>query len=357
MKIVFITNYWKNSEGGGIKTFIVNLVNGLKNKGFDVNVLFREGDDPDSFHCGKNKVIFSFACYNRLRKICPDVIHSHGTWYCLLPGVIYKKTNGCTLVHTFHTEPSRKLALPARIFFQYLLNVCDCVTFVSKGLQERVVEIYGLSFSKTAITYGGVKTENVTLDEINQFKNTFQLNPAFPVLLVQAFTANSLKVKGLKIVINALKLLKNIYPNIILLATREGIYSNELKDFAQNEEVENHVIFTGDVKNPYIPIATCDIFIFPWLGKSGVGLALLEAMLWGKPIIATVSGGISETIEDGVNGILVEPDPEKIAGTIKFLFQNPEICEKLSRNAQDTAEKKFSWNNSVITFASLYRKN
>ena len=85
------------------------------------------------------------------------MIHSQGTWYCLLPGVLYKKLHGCTLVHTFYTEPVRKLPLPGMIFFQSLLNACDCVTFVSKRLQERVVEVDGLSFTQTAITYAGVR--------------------------------------------------------------------------------------------------------------------------------------------------------------------------------------------------------
>jgi hypothetical protein len=88
-------------------------------------VLFREGDDPEHFCGGKDKVGFSFACYRRLRKIRPEVIYSQGTWYCLLPGVFYKKLHGCTLVHTFHTEPDRALPLPARVFFQTLLNACD----------------------------------------------------------------------------------------------------------------------------------------------------------------------------------------------------------------------------------------
>jgi hypothetical protein len=68
VKIALITNYWKNSDGGGVKTYLVNLVGALQNQGPDVSVLFREGDDPEHFCGGRNKVTFSFACYRRLRK-------------------------------------------------------------------------------------------------------------------------------------------------------------------------------------------------------------------------------------------------------------------------------------------------
>jgi hypothetical protein len=91
MKVALITNYWKDSQGGGIKTYLVNLVNEIQSRGIEVNVLFREGVDPQQFNGEMNKMWFSWSCFNQLRKIRPDVIHSQGTWYCLLPGFLYKK--------------------------------------------------------------------------------------------------------------------------------------------------------------------------------------------------------------------------------------------------------------------------
>lgn len=52
MKTALITNYWKNSDGGGVKTYLVNLVDAMEKKGADVSVLFRWGDDPEHF-CGR----------------------------------------------------------------------------------------------------------------------------------------------------------------------------------------------------------------------------------------------------------------------------------------------------------------
>ncbi len=173
MKAALITNYWKNSGGRDITTYLVNLTEALQNKGADVSVLFREGDDPEHFCARENKVVFSLACYRQLKKIHPDVIYSQGSWYCLLPGVLYKKLHRCTLVHAFHTEPIRALPPPGRIFFQTLLNACDCVTFVSKRLQERVGEVEGLSFSNTAITYAGVRAGEVTEGDIERFREQY----------------------------------------------------------------------------------------------------------------------------------------------------------------------------------------
>lgn len=176
----------------------MNLVEALKTKGADVNVLFREGVDPEQFFAGKNKIVFSLACYRHLRKIRPEVIHTHGTWYCLLPGAFYKKLHGCTLVHTFHTEPDKQLSLPAKEFFQGLLNACDCVTFGSMSLQEKVIEIDNFCIPSTAITYAGVKAGKISHSEIELFSEQFSIGKDAIVLLAIGMTALSHKAKWLK---------------------------------------------------------------------------------------------------------------------------------------------------------------
>ena len=207
MKIAIITNYWKNSDGGGVKTYVVNLVDALKNKGSDVNLLFREGDDAEQFFGGMNKMLFSMNCYRYLRKIHPDVVHTQGTWYCLLPGVLFKKIHGCTLVHTFHSEPVKSLSLPSKIFVQNLLNGCNCITFVSKNLLEKEIEIDGFSFSCTEITHGGVSSQVVSDEEVERFNEQYGIDKNSNILLAQAMTAHPLKAEGLKLLIKSISLL------------------------------------------------------------------------------------------------------------------------------------------------------
>jgi len=354
MKTALITNYWKNSDGGGVKTYLVNLVDAMEKKGADVSVLFRQGDDPEHFCGGKNKVAFSLACYRQLHgKIRPEVIYSQGTWYCLLPGVLYKKLHGCTLVHTFHTEPDRGLPLPARVFFQSLLNACDCVTFVSKRLQERVVEVEGLSFSKTAITYAGVRPGEATEEEVERFRKQYGIDEDAVVLVAIGLTALPYKAEGLKLLIRAVRILRETYPNIVLIATREGKYSDEVRAFAREEEVEEQVVFTGDVENPFVPLKMCDLYTHITLGD-GLPLALLEAMAMGKPIVATPIAGIPEAITDGESGLLVAPDAEQVAEKIDLLLQDREYAEQLGRCAKRTVEERFTWEQAAERFLQCY---
>jgi len=353
MKVAIITNYWKNSDGGGVRNYVVNLVDNLIEKGIVIRVLFREGEDQENFKEQRNKILFVFSCYQELQKIKPNVIHSHGTWYCLLPGVLYKKIYGCNLIHTFHTEPVKPLPLPGKIFFQYLLNACDCVTFVSKGLQKKIQDIDGFSFPNTAISYAGIKPVKVTNDEIEQFRERFGIKNEAVILLAQAMTAHILKAEGLKILIQSLKNIHEKYPNILLIATREGKYVTELKQFTNSLALERNLIFTGDIENPFIPLEICDIYTHISLGE-GLPIALLEAMAMGKPIVATAVGGIPEAVIDGENGLLVAPDARVIAEKIDLLLQNREYAERLGRCAKKTVEERFTWKQAVERFLQCY---
>ena len=109
-----------------------------------------------------------------------------------------------------------------------------------------------------------------------------------------------------------------------------------------NESVQNTVIFTGDIDNPYASLKICNIYTHISLCE-GLPLALLEAMVMGKPIIATPVGGIPEVVVPEETGLLVpikpksatdvEPvDPAKFASdfasAVNSLFVSPEKIKK-----------------------------
>jgi glycosyltransferase involved in cell wall biosynthesis len=361
MKIAIVTTYWKNSSGGGIKIYLQSLVETLKGRGLNVRVIFREGEDLSNYRIyEESKLPFPMkiiSAYRNLEKIRPDVIHSHGgLYYYLIAGNLYRMLNGGKLVYTFHTEPEKGDRLPIlkRIMLQFLLNRCDSVTFVSKMLQNRVREIWGFKFRNSKITYAGVNLREVSPDAVLDFRRRFGIRNDSPILLALGFTVLSYKADGLKLLIKSLKNVKEKYPNITLVATRDGRYVDELKQISMAEGLEKNVIFTGDIDDQYVALAACDIYAHISLGE-GLPLSLLEAMSMGKPIIATPVGGIPEAIEDGQDGLLVEPNPDKIAEKILCLLKNKPIAEMLGMNAKAVAKERFTWENAADRFIDLYK--
>lgn len=352
MKITIVTNYWLNSAGGGVREYTKNFVNVLKKNGITVRVIFREGDDPDNHKMPKNKMKFIWAAYKTLKKIKPDTILAQGGWFTEIPAILYKLHKPKTKIFVlFHTHFDEKLSTPKRIFYNLILNEFDRVGFVSKALEKNVKEVAGLNIKRdTFILYAGATIKQPSMEEIKEFKKTFKISQEKIVLLGVGLTALKAKAKGARMLILATKILvEKGYP-IVLILTREGRYSPMLKDFTQKINMQSNVIFTGDVKNPFVPLAVCDIYTHITLGEGGVSLSILEAMAMGKPIVATAVGGIPEAIENRKNGILVEPDPIKIANAIELLIENKELRERLGRNAEKTAKERFRWESTAETF-------
>lgn len=336
-------------------TYLQNLVNEFQIRDdISVEVIFRHGEDLDNYLIKYNKILFSLKSFHILKKLKPDLILSQGTWFCLYPSVIYKKIYGVKLVHTFHTEPSKKPPLFEKMFMQHLLNGCDYCTFVSKSLQKKNEEICGLKFKNSAIIYAGVNTKEVLEREVNDFYRQFGIPDKKIILTALGLTALRYKADGAKLLIKAVKILSKKYPGITLILTRDGLYSDELKKFAKKEKICDNIIFTGDIEKPYVALEICDIYTHTVLGEGGLSLSILEAMSIGKPILATAAGGIPEAIVNDENGILVDPDVNQIAEKIEYLLKNRDIARKLGENAKKTAEEEFTWKLSADKFLDLY---
>lgn len=325
----------------------------LKLKDFKVSVIFGKGIDPENYKVEGSRFLYPMKAFFILRKIKPEVIHSQSNWFCLLASVVYKKLYGCRLIFTFHTYPIKDLPISFKRFFQYLLYQCDYVTFVSKGLKDTIGEMLGLKFGKTKITYAGVRAKEVSQNSIKEFYRKFNVKENSKILLALGLTALSYKAEGAKILMKAILKLKDKYPDILLILTREGFYSNDLREFAEDNSISDYVLFTGDVSDPFVPLSICDIYTHISLGE-GLPLALLEAMAMGKPIIATPIGGIPEAIENGKNGILVEPNVDKISKKIEYLLENKQLAEELGRKAKKIVKEKFTWKKSSRSFIKIY---
>jgi glycosyltransferase involved in cell wall biosynthesis len=77
------------------------------------------------------------------------------------------------------------------------------------------------------------------------------------------------------------------------------------------------------------------------------GYAPLEANACGTPVIATAEGGVRETIQDGVNGLLVEHQPEDMAVAIERLIRDDELHQRLSTQAEKLVKEKWSLGSSI----------
>lgn len=151
------------------------------------------------------------------------------------------------------------------------------------------------------------------------------------------------KQKGADIILKALNALKH-EPNLRLIIAGDGEYLNETKLLTKSLDLESKVLFPGFIENEIAGnyYNAADIFVFPTLRFESFGIVLAEAMACGKPVIASDIGSIPNVIDQGINGILVQPgNPNDLARQISRFLNDPELIQRLSRNAKQKAAERF----------------
>ena len=107
--------------------------------------------------------------------------------------------------------------------------------------------------------------------------------------------------------------------------------------------LEERLILLGNQANPYVYVSNCDIYVQPSRIEA-YGLAIAEARCLSKPIVATVTNGSMEQIEDEVTGFLVPIDEEALYSKIKRLLDYEEIRNRFIFQADmrglDTSDEK-----------------
>ena len=161
--------------------------------------------------------------------------------------------------------------------------------------------------------------------------------------------------KGQKSLVMAVPDILREYPETFFFVVGDAFhgetaYKEELLEVVKNKRIEGHVKFTGFRMDVGEVMRSLDILVYPSVAPESFGLSILEGMVLGKPVIASRIGGVTEIVEDGVTGLLVEPNhPEQIADRILYLFRNMEICDRIGRKARDMAVRRFPLKNYVET--------
>jgi len=160
--------------------------------------------------------------------------------------------------------------------------------------------------------------------------------------------------KGQRHLMDAVALLQRRHPSVRLIFVGDGPERQALQTQADALGIARAVVLAGvqtDV-NPFL--AAADVFAFPSVGE-GLGIALMEAMATGLPVVASRADGIVEVVEDGVDGLLVAPgDPVPLAEALGRLAGDPALRRRLGEAARGTIASRFSARVGVPRLEAVY---
>jgi glycosyltransferase involved in cell wall biosynthesis len=163
------------------------------------------------------------------------------------------------------------------------------------------------------------------------------------------------KRKGAYEIIEAAKLLRD--EKIIFNLCGDGSV-DEFKELVRKNGLQNTVkinnwVFGIQKDEKY---KEADICILPTFNE-GLPNSLIEGISYGLPIISTPVGGISEIVEDGANGFLIQPgDYIALADKIKLLSDNKDLREKMGTESLRIAKEKFDVNKIVTRLNEIYEE-
>ena len=168
-------------------------------------------------------------------------------------------------------------------------------------------------------------------------------------------------IKGHDVFIRAAEIVLKTHKNIRFTIVGEdkshsGENRRELEDLIARLDLKSKIDLAGwtDDVRPFLQ--KFDLFVSAARAEA-FGLVMVEAMVYGLPVIATGSEGALEIIEDGTSGILVpNEDAEVLAGKILELFEDNEKRELLIRNGRRRVEEHFSLERMVTKTEEFYRR-
>jgi glycosyltransferase involved in cell wall biosynthesis len=167
--------------------------------------------------------------------------------------------------------------------------------------------------------------------------------PDSQVILSVGRWNSSERYKGMDHLIAALPRLLTDMPDVHLVAIGDGDDLGWLENLAEGNGVARHVHFFRGVSQMELGAwySACDVFALPSRGE-GFGLVYLEAMAYGKPVVAGAHGGAPEIVEDGVTGYVVpHGDLPQLAAALAALLSDAELRRKMGERGRLAVQREF----------------
>lgn len=303
------------SELGGAQTVVVQLANTLclqhqvvlvagEGDGkmwnmVDSRVLREECPHLKRALSPKDDLLAALELRRIYRRYMPDIVHLHSSKAGAMGRIIFPTKK---VVYTVHGFDSIRVAfrkfLPIERALQYL---CKAIVGVSKydevhlkeeGIKNNVKTVYnGLTIPNTSSL--------LSIDIFNRYSKT--------VLTIARVNPQ----KNPRLFIDTARLMPEY----------GFIWIGNQQEVTEYGELPNNCHFLGNIVNAGAYCSKADLFMLP-SNYEGLPMVIIEAMSFGKPIVASDVGGVSEIVRNNINGFVVDNNAELFADRIRYILED-----------------------------------
>ncbi|HEV3111237.1 MAG TPA: glycosyltransferase family 4 protein [Candidatus Binataceae bacterium] len=247
--------------------------------------------------------------------------------------------------------------VPNRWFAPYLYNrAVDAVAAISQGVANALIAA-GVAAEGITVIPSGVDCTRFAppaCDQRAAARRDLGLDSG--QIAVASVGALELR-KGHTYLLDALAGLQGRYPAIRAFIAGGGSQRAALEEQANRLKLGQSLRFLGSIGDPRTLFWAADIFVQPSM-MEGLGVALLEAMACGLPVVASRAGGMVEVIEDRHDGLLVAvADSIALERSIEELAESPALRSSLAAQARVKAEQDFSLAAMARRTLALYQSS
>jgi glycosyltransferase involved in cell wall biosynthesis len=385
MKVLVIATAYPRYPGDVITPWLPELLKRLRAKGLDITVftssykglghqvygkipvyrfryffknyerLTHEETAADRFSRGILPKILSIcyllgglvSIYQFTRNRTFDIIHVHWPFPHILFGILGKNTSKARIISSFHGAEIRwlKRKFPFLLpVFRLWINKSSHVTANSSHTAHELTDLVKqrieiIPFSST----------------IGQYKG-----PVFDEREI-LFVGRLVERKGVAYLIKAMaKIYKSIPHHLYIVG--DGPDRKELELIVKQYDLAKRITFTGYITDQALAerFKRCSFFVLPAVHDKkgdieGLGVVLIEAMAYSKPVIASRAGGIVDIVKDQYNGYLVPPgNADALAEAMVKLALDDRTRSMMGMKAKQTVDENFNWDTIVHHVITLY---
>ena len=300
-------------------------------------------------------------CRRELRRLRPDVVHTHGAKAGTVGRAAAKLARTPAVVHTFHGHVLRGyFGRPKqdafRLIERSLAHACDRIVAVSDEVRSDLVELKVARPSKIEVIPVGFDMQRliVPAGRHEELHHAFRSSVGLPdAPLVVSFVGRIVPIKRADRFLQAAWELRDTPATFMVVGDGEELAALRGSEIAR--ALGDRLVFTGYRSDIAAVYHASDVVVLT-SDNEGTPVSLIEALACGVPVVGTDVGGVRAVVDDGTTGFVVPaPDAALLATRIRALIEDAELRRRFGQAGRERVEGRFSAERLAADHDRLYR--